>query len=228
MQAKHVMTQEVITIRSASTVAEIADLLLKHRISAVPVVDDSDRVIGIVSESDLMRRIDETARHGSWWLRLFVGAETPAEYVKRHGRRAEEVMTRDVISVAPETPLGEIAHLLERRHIKRVPVVNETGRLIGIISRANLLQGLAVTKPLPGVQPSDEALRKQVAQALKAAPGFVSTGVNATVTDGKVELWGVVMSDDEERAARIAAESVEGVRAVETNLGRMPSYLGAE
>ena len=137
-------------------------------------------------------------------------------------------MTRDVISVTPETPLSEIAHLLERKRITRVPVIDETGRLVGIIGRANLLQGLAVTKPLPGMQRSDEVLREQIAEALKAAPGFVSTEVNATVTDGTVELWGIVRSDDEERAARVAAENVEGVRAVETHLGRMSPYVGAE
>lgn len=228
MQAKHIMTQDVVTVRPASTVAEIAELLLKHRISAVPVLDDADRVIGIVSEGDLVRRLDETGSHGSWWLRLFAGPESPAEYIKRHGRRAQEVMTRDVISVAPETPLGEIAHLLERKRIKRVPVMDQTGRLLGIISRANLLQGLAVSDPLPGVQRSDEVLREQVSRALEAAPGFVSIGVNATVTDGLVELWGLVSTDDEERAARVAAESVEGVRAVETHLGRMSPYVGAE
>lgn len=229
MQAKHVMTQDVITVRPTSTVNEIAELLLRHRISAVPVLDDADQVVGIVSEGDLVRRIDDSDSHGSWWLRLFGSSETPAEYVKRHGRRAQDVMTRDVSSVAPETPLGEIARLLERKRIKRVPVMNENGRLVGIISRANLLQGLAATKPLPAMQPSDEDLREQVSKALQAAPGFISGGVNATVTDGNVELWGAVGSDDEERAACVAVEDVEGVRAVESHLRRIPPYyIGAE
>ncbi|MEF2554225.1 CBS domain-containing protein [Aurantimonas sp. A2-1-M11] len=228
MQAKDVMTDEVIAARPGATVAEIAELLLKHRISAVPILDDADRVVGIVSEGDLVLRIDDTADHGSWWLRLFAGPGSPAEYVKRHGRRAEDVMTRNVISVAPETPLGEIAHLLERRRIKRVPVIDQAGRLVGIISRSNLLQGLAITKPLPDTKPSDEVLRKQVSEALKVPPGFVSTGVNATVTDGLVDLWGIVWTDDEERAARLAAENVEGVRAVTSHLGRMSPYLGTE
>ena len=228
MQAKDVMTNEVITARPGSTVADIAALLLKHRISAVPILDDADRVVGIVSEGDLVRRIDDAADRGSWWLSLFARPESPAEYVKRHGRRAEEVMTRDVISVALDTPLGEIAHLLERKRIKRVPVIDQVGRLVGIVSRANLLQGLAVSQPLPGMQRSDEVLRKQVSEALRAAPGFVSTGVNATVTDGLVDLWGMVRTDDEERAARLAAGNVEGVRAVSTHLSRMPTYLGAD
>ncbi|MEF2553861.1 CBS domain-containing protein [Aurantimonas sp. A2-1-M11] len=228
MQAKDVMTDEVITARPGATVSEIAELLLKHRISAVPILDEADRVVGIVSEGDLVLRIDDAADHGSWWLRLFAGPGSPAAYVKRHGRRAEDVMTRNVISVAPETPLGEIAHLLERRRIKRVPVIDQGGRLVGIISRSNLLQGLAITKPLPDTKPSDEALRKQVSEALKVAPGFVSTGVNATVTDGLVDLWGIVWTDDEERAARLAAENVEGVRGVTSHLGRMSPYLGTE
>ena len=228
MQAKDVMTDEVITARPGSTVADIAGLLLKHRISAVPILDDADRVVGIVSEGDLVRRIDDAAERGSWWLRFFAGPVSPGEYIKRHGRRAEEVMTRDVISVAPETPLGEIARLLERKRIKRVPVLDHGGRLVGIISRANLLQGLAVARPLAEIHHSDEALREQVTEALKAALRFGSTGVNATVTDGLVELWGIVRTGDEEHVARLAAENVEGVRAVVSNLGRIPPYIGAD
>lgn len=228
MQAKDVMTKEVITVRSSTTATEIADLLLRHRISGVPVLGDGDRVVGIVSEGDLVQRIDDGGRQGSWWLRLFTAPDAAADYVKRHGRRAEDIMSRDVISVSPDAPLGEIARLLERRHIKRVPVIDGSGRLVGIISRANLLHGLAVTTPLPGAQPSDEELRERVAEALKEAPGFVSIGVNATVVGGVVELWGLVRSDDEARAARIAAENVDGVRSVEVHLGRMPAYIGAE
>lgn len=228
MRAKDVMTREVVTVQSTTTVSDIAELLLRHRISAVPVLGDAGKIIGIVSEGDLMRRIDDAASRGSWWLRFFSGSETPSDYVKKHGRHAHDVMTREVVTVAPETPLGEIAHLLESKHIKRVPVVDELERLVGIISRANLLHGLAATKPLPRTQRSDEVVREKVTEALKTAPGFVSTGVNATVTDGRVELWGVVRTDDEERAARVAAENVEGVRAVQTNLGRMPVYIGAD
>lgn len=228
MQAKDVMTAEVVTARLGSTVADIAELLLKHRISAVPVLDDADRVVGIVSEGDLVPRVGDDANQGSWWLRLFAGPVSPSEYIKRHGRRAEEVMTRNVISVAPETPLGEIARLLERKRIKRVPVIDHAGQLAGIISRANLLQGLAVARPLPEIQRSDEVLREQVSDALKAALGFAATGVNATVTDGLVELWGVVRTGDQDHAARLAAENVEGVRAVSSNLARMPPYIGAD
>ena len=228
MQAKDVMTREVITVRPSTTATEIADLLLRHRISGVPVLGDGDRVVGIVSEGDLVRRIDDGGRHGSWWLRLFSAPDNAGEYVKKHGSRAEDIMSPDVISVPPDAPLGKIARLLERKHIKRVPVIDGTGRLVGIISRANLLHGLAVTPSLPGTQPNDEALRERVAEALKEAPGFVSIGVNATVVDGVVELWGLVRSDTEARAARVAAENVNGVRSVEVHLGRLPSPYGAE
>jgi CBS-domain-containing membrane protein len=228
MRAKDVMTQDVVTVGAAATVPEIARLLLEHRISAVPVLDAGGRVAGIVSEGDLVRRIGDTDTRGSWWLRVFSGSESPEAYIRRHGRRADEIMTRTVISVTPETPLGEIARLLERKRIKRVPVLDDAGRLVGIISRANLVQGLAVSSPLPGPERSDAALRRRVFEALQAAPGFVSTGVNMTVSDGVVELWGVVRSDGEEHAARLAAENVDGVRRVETHLGRMPPYLVAD
>jgi CBS domain-containing protein len=226
--AKHIMTEDVITVGATATVAEIARLLLEHRISAVPVLDEAGRVVGIVSEGDLVRRIGDTDSPGSWWLRVFSGSESPEAYIRRHGRRADEIMSRNVISVTPEAPLGEVARLLERKRIKRVPVIDDAGRLAGILSRANLVQGLAVADPLPGPPSSDEELRRRVFQALQSAPGFVSTGVNVTVADGVVELWGVVRNDAEERAARIAAENVGGVRRVETHLGRMPPYLVAD
>ncbi len=144
MRAKDVMTSPIVTVGPEATVQEIAKLLIERQVSGMPVLDQGGRVVGIVSEGDLMRRVEHAdERHRSWWLKLFSDEITEAtEYVKTHGRRAAEVMTRDVVTVDEDTPLHEIAALLEERRIKRVPVVRD-GRLVGIVSRANLLHGLA-------------------------------------------------------------------------------------
>jgi CBS domain-containing protein len=151
VQAKDVMTAKVVSVTPDTPVEQIARLLLEQRISGVPVTDASGRILGIVTEGDLMRRPDlQTERRRPWWLRIVADERTRAEeYTKTHGSRAADVMTRNVVTVTEETTVGEIARLLERHHIKRVPVVRE-GKLVGIVSRANLIQGLAARRDRAG------------------------------------------------------------------------------
>jgi CBS domain-containing protein len=228
MLAKDIMTPNVITIAPGLGVEEIAQLLLSCNISGVPVVDAEDRLIGLVSEGDLLRRHEGgTERQRSWWLNLLAGPEERArEFVKTHGRRAEDLMTREVITVTADTPVGEIAQILERRRIKRVPVV-EDGKIVGIVSRANLLHGLATHKDRISITPSpdDRAIREQV-QALVAKEAWISHGsLNVLVADGTVELWGWVDSEDERKALLIAVGELDGVKDVVDHLGSVPPYL---
>ncbi len=228
MQARDVMTTKVITVSPRTPVDEIAKTLLERRISAVPVVDGNDTVVGIVSEGDLMRRPEiETERHRAWWLGLVADrGESAEQYIKTHGTHAEDVMTRDVVSVGEDTTLGEIAQVLEERRIKRVPVVRD-GKVIGIVSRANLLHGLAAGKQGTAASAStdDRTIRDAVTAELEGK-GWVTHGsLNVVVSDGVVELWGWVESDQERKAIRIAAESVEGVRAVEDHLGSVAPWV---
>jgi CBS domain-containing protein len=216
LQAKDIMTTGVITVAADATVAEIAKLLIDNRISAVPVVDADKRVLGIVSEGDLMRRAEnETERHRSWWLAMWeLPEERAADYIHSHGRTAGEVMTRDVATVSEDASLGEIAELLEERRIKRVPVLRD-GRLVGIVSRANLLHGLATAaKPAAPASTEDRALRERVATALRSDLGVMDTLINVIAKDGVVDLWGEVPTETELRAIVVAAERVTGVREV--------------
>jgi CBS domain-containing protein len=227
MQAKDVMTTKIVTVRPDARVDHIAALLLERRISGVPVVDAEGRIVGIVTEGDLMRRPEMgTERHRGWWLRLFGDErERAAEYARAHGSRAEQVMTRNVITVTEETPLGEIARLLEEHRIKRVPVVRD-GKLVGIVSRANLLHGLAA---LPAPAPperlvDDRAIRDEVVRALDRE-GWTHGPLNVTVTNGVVELWGLVESEEQRLAIVVADENVPGVVAVRDNRGRIRPWL---
>lgn len=230
MQAADIMTTNVISVQTDTEVREIADLLLKHRISAVPVVNDEMIIVGLVSEGDLVRRFETgTDDRHSWWLAEFFSTrDKTAEYIKSHGRKASDVMTQTVITVTRDTPLYEIAALLERHHIKRVPVTHDD-RLVGIVSRANLLHGLVAQ----GAQidkaefPEDKELRERLMHAISEATGSDAMMINATVIDGAVQLWGNVDSPTRKKAAEVAAESLHGVKSVENNICLVPSWKAA-
>jgi CBS domain-containing protein len=228
MQARDIMTTKVVTVAPDTRVEEIARLLLERRISGVPVVDADGRLVGIVTEGDLMRRPDiGTERHRGWWLRLFGDErERAAEYARAHGSRADEVMTRNVVTVDEDTPVGEIARLLEAHRIKRVPVVRG-GQLVGIVSRANLLHSLAARPipPPPEARLDDRAIRDAVARVLEREDLTSHGPLNVTVTNGVAELWGLVESEEERLAIRVAVENVPGVTAVRDNLGRVRPWL---
>ena len=231
MHAADIMTTRVITVRADASVEKIAGLLLKHRISAVPVVDAEQRVIGIVSEGDLMRRVEsDTGQRPSSWLEALISTEERAvEYIKSHGRKAEDVMTREVLTVREDTPVHEIAGLLETHHVKRVPVVSD-GRLVGIVSRANLLHGLAAKgagDAAPG-SADDRTIREQLLHVLSKEAGLDAGMINVVVNSGVVQLWGIVDTNNEKKAAQIAAERMPGVKAVENYLGQVPGWFWAD
>jgi CBS domain-containing protein len=227
MRAAEIMTSRVVTARPDDSVATIAALMGSNAISAVPIVDAAGRVLGIVSEGDLLRRGETgTERRRGRWLRAFAEPETLAsEYVKAHGRRAADVMTRDVVGVQEDTPVADIVDLLERHGIKRVPVLRD-GKLVGIVSRANLVRALVAVAPAKAESAAeDSAIQAQITDELKRA-GFANLhDVSVIVTDGTVHLWGIYASASEHKALRIAAERIPGVRAVVDHLTPRPVAL---
>jgi signal-transduction protein with cAMP-binding, CBS, and nucleotidyltransferase domain len=158
-------------------------------------------------------------RKRSSWLLLFTGNETlAAEYVRAHARKVADVMTRDVITATPDTPLHEIASLLEKNSIKLVPIVSN-GDLVGLVSRANLIQSVATARKELEVPLSDSTIRNQLLSHLSAQPFWAHTSLlNVTVNGGVVDLWGLINSDVERKAIRVAAEAAAGVRAVNDHL----------
>jgi CBS domain-containing protein len=226
MQAQDVMTTAVATIGADATVRDAAKLMLARRISALPVTDCKGRVVGIVSEGDLMRRAElgtDTPR--SWWLRL-LGEDAARDYMKVHGASVGDVMTSPALSVRRRTSLKEVAHLLEKHRIKRVPVL-EGGRLVGIVSRADLVRQLATAPARPAPRTaSDRALRRLVLEQV-AKSGVDATYVNVTVEHRTVHLWGSVRSNHEQKALRVAAKAAAGVRKVEDHTSVMPLRVAA-
>lgn len=229
MKAADVMVTNVVTVGPEVSVQDVARTLLSARISGVPVVGQKGELLGIVSEGDLMHRAEAGAgRTRPWWLAIFTGKEAlAAEFVKEHSRRVTDVMTRDVITATPDTPLSAIAHLLEKNAIKRVPIM-QGDKIVGIVSRANLLQALASQDKQPaGGSPADDAkIRELVLRQLEAEPWTRPSLINVIVRNGTVELWGIVDSASEKKAVRVAAEVTPGVRAVNDNLIIRPVAAG--
>jgi CBS domain-containing protein len=222
MKARDVMTSPVVTARPETPVADIASLLLEKRISGVPIVGDRGEVVGIVSEVDLVRRVETgTERKRSRWFETLIDPNIrAADYARSRGLCARDVMSREVISVTSETDLAEVARVLEVHRIKRVPVI-DGGRLAGIVSRANLLHGLVAygARAASGHQ-SDRDIGAAVEARLADLSWLDASRLNTVVNDGVVHLWGALKSDEQRRALEIAVQGVPGVRAVENHTRR--------
>ncbi len=225
MHAIDVMTAPVITAGPDSRIDEIANLLLRHHISAVPIVDDG-KLLGIVSEGDLIRQLEpESGGRGSWWLSLLSeDSEKLRDYVKSHGKCARDIMTRDLITVQEETPIGEIALLLEKNRIKRVLVLRD-GALAGVVSRANLLHGLAAAAPAANVDVDDRALREHLEAEIDKA-GIHKSYINVVVSEGTGNIYGTVPSEDDRKALAVACDNVPGLKAANVEVGilNLPGY----
>src|SRR5215471_3032145 len=187
MYAIDVMTSEVISVDENATVQAVARLLAERGISAVPVVDKDNQVIGMVSEGDLLHRAETgTERRRSWWLDMVASTNKLAgDYIKSHSGKVRHVMIRSILSVTETTPVADIALLLETNRIKRVPVVRD-GQLVGIVSRANLVQALAMTinQPPSGAGADDRNIREKLLTELKAQRWAEVSPANVTVKDG--------------------------------------------
>ncbi|MGE0716761.1 MAG: CBS domain-containing protein [Alphaproteobacteria bacterium] len=221
MKARDVMTAPVVTVGPDTSVTEIARLLVERGISAVPVVDDAGRPVGIVSEGDLLRRAEiGTEKRRSWWLEMLTDPDRlAADFTRSHAVKASEIMTKDLVTVKEDTPLADVADILESWRIKRVPVVRRR-RVVGIVSRANLLQALvAHGTPKPGrTAETDQALRDHLMAAIRKQPWAVSGLFNVVVAKRVAHLWGVVRSEEERQAMVVVAETLPGIRSVEDHL----------
>jgi CBS domain-containing protein len=224
MKARDVMTPNVVSVPIDMAVPEIAKLMLERRISAVPVVDASEHVVGVISEGDLIRRPElDTDKPRSRWLHFFMSDEDRArDFVKTHGLHAKDVMSRPVVSVSPEASLTDVVNLMTARRIKRV-IVLEHGKLAGVVTRSDLLRTLHAREALPteGVPQDDTGIRERILKTIDKQGWAASAIINVQVTNGTAYLWGVVDSEEQRKAILIAVEGVPGVRAIEDHLGKL-------
>lgn len=219
MKAKDVMVRDVVAVSATTPVREAARMMVDHRVSGLPVVDADGRVVGIVSEGDLIHRAETgTERRRSWWLEALAGAEELArDYVLSHARKVGDVMTRRVISAGEEAELRQVAALMDRHRVKRVPIVRD-GRLVGIVSRADLVKAYLQVATQPAQAMTDAEIRRRLDDVLAHEPWLDTALLNVSVDGGVVELGGCVSSDEQRKALQVAAEALPGVRSVHNHV----------
>jgi len=216
MKAVEIMTTGVVTVQPEASVREAARLMWEHGVSGLPVVDDVGRLAGIVTEGDFLRRAETSTelRHPRWLEFLLGPGRLADEYVHSHGRKVGEIMTPEVTTVSEDAPLEEVVKIMEHRRIKRVPVISGT-KIVGIISRANLVQALArLAQDVAPTRPDDETARKQIMAELTKQPWAPKTSLNVIVRGGVAELWGTISDEREREAIGVVAENVPGISQV--------------
>lgn len=225
MRATDIMTTSIISVSPEMSIRDAAGIMMSAGISGMPVVDESGRLVGMITEGDLLHRVEigTSAKQRAWWLDMVASTtEAASQYVKEHGRKVRDVMTTDISTVTETCPIADIADLLERRRIKRVPVMRD-GKVVGIVSRANLIRALVTIAPAPAAaaENGDHAVREDVLAAMRDMPWALAPE-NVTVENGTVHLWGPLVGAQEGNAIRVAAERAPGVKHVITHFGRPP------
>jgi len=229
MRAKDVMTTNVITVDPDMSVRDLAALLSERGISGAPVVDPSGRMVGIVSEGDLLHRTElgtekRDERRHSWWLEHYASG-LAQDYVKSHGRAVRDIMTRNVTTVTEDTNLADVAMELETKRIKRVPVMRD-GQMVGIISRSNLVRALGATLagPTTGAAEDDRTIRTALLTELAKQQWAARLWQqDIIVSNGIVHLWfGSDEPEERRRAVRVATENIPGVRSVDEHVVPVP------
>lgn len=220
MRAADLMSGRVISTTADTPIATAIRLMLQNRISGLPVLDPAGRLVGMVTEGDFLRRAElGTERRRPDWLEFLLGPGRLAdEYVHAHGRTVGDVMTRKVVTVAPNTPAAEIVTLMERHRIKRVPVI-DAGDVVGIVTRRNLLQGLAVAAARPATPAGDDgAIRERILHEIQQLPWAPRASLNVVVKDAVAHLWGVILDERQREAIMLAARNVPGVKETHDHL----------
>jgi len=220
MKAKDVMTSPVISVEPDESIWQAVRTMLQRHISGLPVIDKQGRLVGIVSEGDFLRRAETgTQRRRARWLEFLIGPGRLAdEYTRSHGRKIGDIMTPDPLTVTEETSLDEVVRTMEKRRIKRLPVVRGNV-VVGILTRANLVHALAgVARELMPTTASDEAIRTRLLTELAKEAWAPVALIDVMVRNGVVELWGAITEERQRAALVAAAENVPGVKAVHEHL----------
>lgn len=218
MRVRDVMTGNVVSVRPDDTILKAAHLMLQNRISGLPVIDQRGFLVGIVTEGDFLRRGEiGTQRQRPKWLEFLVGPGRLAdEYAHASGRKIKEIMTAEPVTVNESDSLERAVRLMELRRVKRLPVLRD-GELVGIVSRANLVQALVSMEREAEPQASgDFEIRERILAALAQQPW--APQINVVVKNGVVDLWGTITDERERKACVVAAENVGNIKEVHDHI----------
>lgn len=219
MRAHQIMTRDVITIGPETKIVEAANLMLQNHISGLPVVGPDGELLGIVSEADFLRRAEiGTQRQRGRLLRFLLGpGDAAANFVRAQGRKVSEIMTPDPLTVTEDTSLQDIVQMMEKNHVKRLPVLRDK-RIVGLVSRSNLLQAVAaLARDVPDPTADDDHIRERIIDTI-AKSDWMPFRLNVVVRNGVVHLDGVIAEERCRQAAVVAAENVAGVKEVHDHL----------
>jgi CBS domain-containing protein len=220
MKASDVMNRKVVVVMGEASLEEAARLMVEHRISGLPVVDDRGTVKGMITEGDLMRRAETgTARHASWLAAFVATGRTAQDYVRSHARKVAELIDGDVISVTPDASLEEIVAIMESRRVKRVLVI-DNGHMVGIVARADLVRALLKVLPGGAKAPAvtDAQIRARFLQEADGQPWAPRGAIDCLVKDGVIELHGFITDDRLRAALRVIAENTSGASGLRDHL----------
>jgi CBS domain-containing protein len=227
MKASDVMTSTVISVPPTATILQAARQMLQHHVSGLPVID-REELVGILSEGDFLRRQEtNTERRRSRWLEFLMGpGKLAVEYTRSHGSKVSEVMTRDVHTVIEDTNLEDIVELMERRRIKRVPVMRGK-KVVGMVTRSNLMHAMvSLARAEPKAAKDDATIRETLLAEMQKESWAPAAMVNVVVRDGVVELWGVIIDERQRNALRVAAGNIPGVKDVKDHMVWLEAMSG--
>jgi CBS domain-containing protein len=227
MRARDIMTTDLITVPPDMPTDALATLMAERHVSGAPVIDAEGRLVGLVTDGDLMRRLSAKEDKPASFLAALLGAnaEQATSYARTHGRRVRDLMSTDLATVSEDATVEEVAHILESRRIRRVPVVRGD-RLVGVVSRADLLR--AVMAPVGSgaeAEASDPRIRRAIYAAMAEQPWISTRFVFPNVQDGVVTFHGFLGSQEALRALRVLAEGVAGVREVRFDTTPAPRMM---
>jgi len=219
MRAHQIMTRQVITVATGAPIVEAANTMLQNHISGLPVVDETGKLVGVVAQGDFIRRAEiGTQRKRGRWLKVLLGpGKLASDFVHERGRKVGEIMTPDPYTVTEDTTLEDIVDLMEKKHVKRLPVMRGD-QLVGIVTRSNLLQAVAeLTRDVPDPTADDDHIRSRIITSIEKTD-WGPFGLGVIVRNGNVHLSGVVTNEKFREATIVAAENVSGVKKVHDHL----------
>jgi CBS domain-containing protein len=229
MHAEQMMSREVITIGVDADLVDAIEMMLKHGVSVLPVIDQAGKLVGILSKSDFLRRAEIGTEHKRGrFLTFLAGPDRVAyDFKREHGRKVGEIMTPNPVTITKDTPVDEIARIMESHHVRRLPVTNGD-KIIGIVTHSDFLPVIAgLMLNAQSFAQGDEEIRSAVVAAVARAP-WAPRGFNVSVRDGTVTLKGVSISENARQAAIVATENVPGVTRIEDRLSSMTDPVSQE
>ena len=218
MQVRTIMSSPVITIEPRTTIHTAVEKLLQARLSALPVVNEKGELLGIISESDLLHRIEiGTQKTRPHWLAFLLGPGPSAnDYTQAHARYVDEIMTPDPVCIDVDASLDDVVKTMEQHKVHRLPVLSK-GHMVGIVSRADLLRALirsdnAQSSPQEPI--ADARIEKMILAAIEAQQWSTPNAIRLKVENGQVTLSGTIFDERERTAIIVTAENIAGVTKV--------------